>query len=354
MGLIKVGIIGIGNCASSLVQCVEFLKKNFKSVKNNFGILHPLIGKYKIENIEFVAAFDVAANKVGRDLSEGIFAFPNCASKFYDVPNLGIDIYKGPILDGLSANLRKEIKVAPSVRNVDVASKLIENDAELLINFLPTGSIKASNYYAHQALEANCGFINAIPELIASNPDWSKKFLDENLPLVGDDVKSQIGGTIIHRALIDLFNQRGVKIIETSQSNFGGNADYLNLSDKSRFKSKLHTKETAIRSLIPNEVFIDMPLPIYQQELGDSRICKIFIDGRYFGNTPISLDLNIKIEDSPDASGVIVDLIRIMKLALERGESGVLHEICPFYFKHPPIPCDDKTAYQKVKNFIEE
>ncbi len=172
MGLIKVGIIGIGNCASSLVQCVEFLKKNFKSVKNNFGILHPLIGKYKIENIEFVAAFDVAANKVGRDLSEGIFAFPNCASKFYDVPNLGIDIYKGPILDGLSANLRKEIKVAPSVRNVDVASKLIENDAELLINFLPTGSIKASNYYAHQALEANCGFINAIPELIASNPDW--------------------------------------------------------------------------------------------------------------------------------------------------------------------------------------
>jgi len=354
MRKINVAIVGVGNCASSLVQTIEAYKRNKNLLKTDFGILHPLIGKYSVSDIEFVAAFDINDKKVGKDLSRGIFSFPNCASKIYDVPHLGVKIDKGPILDGLPTTLREKITTNSKMSVADAKNKLIERNAELVINFLPTGSTKASKYYAQQALQANCGFINAIPDLIASDPAWKRKFSDCGLPLVGDDVKSQIGGTIIHRALIDLFIERGVKIESTSQLNFGGNADYLNLSDETRFKTKLFTKETAIKSLIPYETKIDIPLPEYTEHLGDSRICKISILGKYFGNTSISVDVNISIEDSPNAAGVMVDIIRIMKVALDRGDSGVLSDICPFYFKHPPIPCNDYNAYQKVKKYLEK
>jgi len=335
------------------VQCVELLKRNKKNTEANFGILHPFIGKYGVEDIEFVAAFDIDNNKVGKDLSDAIFSHPNCATKLFDVPTLGVLVEKGPILDGVTNTLERKVTVDRKSPVINIKKELVQKDAQILINFLPTGSKKASIYYAEQALEANCGFINAIPELIASNPTWGQRFSDKNLPLLGDDIKSQIGGTIIHRALVDLFNKRGVKIDETSQINFGGNTDYLNLSDKNRFKTKLISKKNSIESLLPYKTKVNMPIPNYVEELGDTRICKIQIKGRYFGDTPVLVDANIKIEDSPNSAGVMIDIIRIMKLAQERGKSGVLNDVCPFYFKHPPTTCDDSLAYEKVKNFIQ-
>ena len=353
MNKIKVAVAGVGNCTSSLVQGVEFIKRNKKSILSNFGILHPVIGKYRIEDIEFVAAFDIDSNKIGKDFSDAIFSQPNCSSKLLDVPQLGVLVDKGPILDGVNNMLERKITVDRKSPICNVKDVLIQKDAQILINFLPTGSKEGSIYYANQALGANCGFINAIPELIASNPKWGQRFSSCKLPLAGDDIKSQIGGTIIHRTLIDLFLSRGVEIDETSQINYGGNMDYLNLSDKKRFETKLISKQKSIESLLPYQTKVNMPIPNYVEELGDNRICKIQINGRYFGNTPVVVDVDIKIEDSPNSAGVMIDIIRIMKLAIDRGEFGVLTEICPFYFKHPPVTCDDTSAYQKVKNYIQ-
>ena len=349
MTKIKIALVGVGNNSSSLIQGIQFYKKN----NSDIGILHPKIGKYKIKDIEVVAAFDVNSEKVGTDLSEAIFSNMNCLTKFCEVIKLDVEVKKGPVLDGLGNNLINIIPVDKKQQPVNISDTLIESDAEILINFLPTGSKKATEFYAKESLKADCGFINSIPELIASSPKWNEKFSQAQLPLVGDDIKSQIGGTIIHRALVNIFFKRGVKIEETCQFNSAGNSDYLNLSDEVRYNSKLVTKKDSIQSLIPYDTNICMPTPEYIEHSQDNRICHITLKGKYFGETPISVDVKLNIEDSPNAAGAIVDVIRLMRLAIDRNMSGVLDDICPFYFKHPKLQCDDNIAYEKIKRFLD-
>lgn len=263
MNKIKVAIAGVGNCASSLVQGVEYYKDVDEKSEFIPGILHNIFGGYRIKDIEFVAAFDVDSNKVGKDLSEAIFTKPNCAMEFSEVRNFGVNVEKGPLLDGFGENLKEVISVDNHQKEVNVADVLKERSADILINYLPTGSKKASGFYAEQALIAGCGFINAIPEFIAPDAKWGRRFRDAGLPLAGDDIKSQVGGTIVHRILTDLFIKRGVKIEESYQLNIGGNTDFYNLSEESRARSKLASKTAAVESLIPYKTTVIMPLPNY-------------------------------------------------------------------------------------------
>jgi myo-inositol-1-phosphate synthase len=349
MAKIKIGLIGVGNNSSSLLQGIHFSKKQ----KTPIGILHPKIGKYKIHDIEVVAAFDVNQNKVGIDLSAAIYSQTNCTTNLCNVPEYGVEVKKGPVLDGLGRNLIAAIPVDEKQQPVNISETLEETGTEILVNFLPTGSKRATEFYAKEALKANCGFINSIPEIIASSSKWNEKFSQANLPLAGDDIKSQIGGTIVHRALVDLFVRRGVKIEETCQFNSAGNSDYLNLSDEVRYNSKLVTKRSSIQGLMSYETSICMPTPEYVQHSGDNRICHITLKGKYFGETPVSVDVKLNIEDSPNAAGSVIDVIRLMRIALDKNVSGTLEEICPFYFKYPSKQCDDYLAYQKVKKFME-
>lgn len=352
MSKIKVAIAGVGNCASSLVQGVEFYKD--VDEKSGFvpGIAHNIMGHYKISDIQFVAAFDVDRNKVGKDLSEAIFIKPNCTLTFSQVPHLGVEVERGPLLDGLGDNLKKVIPVDHHQKEVNVADVLKEKDADILINYLPTGSKKASEFYAEQALIAGCGFINGIPESIASDAKWGRRFKDAGLPLAGDDIKSQVGATIVHRALIDLFIKRGVKIEESYQVNVGGNIDFYNLLEDSRVESKLTCKKVALQSLLPYETTIDVAPSTYVDLLGDNKICYIRLKGRKFGMAPITIDLKMSVEDSPNSAGVMVDLIRAIKIAFDKGISGPLFDICAYYFKNPPVQYPDDEAYRKVKEFM--
>ena len=352
MDKIKVAIAGIGNCASSLVQGVEYYKN--VDEKSGFvpGILHNIFGGYKIKDIEFVAAFDVDKNKVGKDLSEAIFTIPNCTLKFSKVPNLGIKVERGPLIDGLGENLRGVIPVDTHQEAVNIADVLKKRGTDILINYLPTGSKKASEFYAEHALTAGCGFINGIPESIASDPEWGKRFKNAGLPLAGDDIKSQVGATIVHRTLIDLFIKRGVKIEESYQVNTGGNTDFYNLSEKTRSESKLTCKYAAIQSLIPYKTSVIISPSNYVEFQGDNKICYITLKGRIFGGAPLTIDVKLNVEDSPNSAGVMIDVIRAMKIACDKGISGPLTDICAYYFKNPPEPCSDEDAYRKVKKFI--
>jgi len=352
MGEIKIAIVGIGNCASSLIQGMVFYKD--VDEKNGFvpGILHNVVGGYKIRDIRCVAAFDVDKNKVGKDLSEVIYAPPNCTVKFCDVPHLGVKVCKGPVLDGLGGNLKDIITVDPQQKEVDVASVLKENKAEILINFLPTGSKYATEYYANQALIAGCAFINAIPEFIASNKQWETKFRDAGLPVAGDDIKSQIGATILHRVIVDLLTKRGVQIDSNYQINLGGNTDFLNLSEKSRLESKLISKNDAVRCLIPYDGHTHVTPPLYNASKQDTKICHISIQGKNFGSCPLSIDLKLTVEDSPNSAGIMIDVIRAMKIAKDKGSSGAVNEVCSYCFKHPPKQPSDYEAYQLMEDFI--
>lgn len=354
MEKIKVAIAGIGNCASSLIQGIEFYK-NYEA-NDDFipGILHNSFGKYRIKDIEFVAAFDVDENKIDQDLSDAIFTPPNCARKFCDVPKAGVNVKRGPILDSIGDNLKKIIPLNQKRKPVNIANTLKENDAEIVINFLPSGSKKATEYYAQEAIKANCGFINAIPESIATNEKWHKKFKKAGLPLAGDDLKSQLGATILHRTLIDLFIKRGVKIEDTYQVNIGGNTDFYNLSEDLRYRSKIKCKRVAIESLIPYPTKFTITPPSYVDFQGDNKICFIKLSGKNFGLCPISIDMKLSVDDSANAGGVIVDVIRGMKIAKDRGLSGAISDICSYYFKSPPLKCNDTEGYQRVENFIGE
>lgn len=352
MSKIKVAIAGVGNCASSLVQGIEYYKDVDERSGFVPGILHNTFGGYRIKDIEIVAAFDVDRNKVGKDLSEAIFTKPNCTLKFCEVPHLGVKVERGPLLDGLGNNLKKVIPVDPHQKEVDIADILKERDADILINYLPTGSKKASEFYAEQALIAGCGFINAIPEYIAANPKWGKKFKNAKLPLAGDDIKSQLGSTILHRALIDLFIKRGVMIEESYQLNIGGNTDFYNLLEETRSASKLKCKNAAIQNLTPYKTSVIVAPSTYIESRGDNKICYINLKGRIFGGAPVTIDVKLNVEDSPDSAGVMIDVIRAMKVAIDRGLSGPLIDICAYYFKNPPKQCPDEEAYRKVKRFI--
>ena len=351
---IRVAIAGIGNCASALVQGVEYYK-NAKEDSEVPGVMHVLFGGYHIRDVQFVAAFDVNRLKIGKDLSEAIFTEPNCCFKFCEVPKLGVKVLPAPILDSVAAHMNDPFKVydPAEMEKIDVAAVLKETEADMLLNFLPVGSYEATRYYAQACLETGCAFVNCIPEFIASDPAWAKRFEEKRLPVAGDDVKSQIGATIVHRALIDLFVSRGVKIEKTYQLNVGGNTDFLNMVDAGRLTSKMISKTEAVTSLVPYKVEAWAGPGGHIPLLGDTKICFMRIEGRKFGNTPVTIDVKLTVEDSPNSAGMVIDVIRAVKIALDRGVGGPLISISAYAFKHPPVQVPDYVAKQWVEEFIQ-
>lgn len=316
------------------------------------GLMHVNFGGYHIRDIKFVAAFDVDANKVGKDLAEAIFTPPNCTVKFCDVPPLGVEVMKGPVLDGLGKYLRSVIPVDKAQEPVDVAQVLRDSRADVLINYLPVGSYEGSRYYAQQALEAGCGFINCIPEFIVSDKVWGERFRQAGLPCAGDDIKSQVGATILHRTLVKLLLDRGVKIEESYQLNIGGNTDFLNMLEEERLSSKRISKTEAVASQVPYEVPLRIGPSDYVPFLKDNKICYIHIRGRKFGDVPLTIDVKLSVEDSPNSAGVVIDAIRAVKLALDRKMGGPLIGVSAYFFKHPPVQMSDAEAKQAVEDFI--
>ena len=351
MGKVNVAVVGVGNCASSLVQGVEYYKN---AMEDQFvpGLMHVNFGGYHIRDIKFVAAFDIDANKVGKDLSEAVFTPPNCTIKFSSVPKLGVEVMKGQILDGLGKYLRGVVPVDITQESVDVAQALKDSRADLLISYLPVGSYAASRYYAQQAIDAECGYINCIPEFIASGKEWGKKFEDAGLPCAGDDIKSQVGATILHRTLAKLLLDRGVKVEESYQLNIGGNTDFLNMLEEERLSSKRISKTEAVASQVPYEVPLRIGPSDYVSFLKDNKVCYIYMRGRKFGDIPLTIDVKLSVEDSPNSAGVVIDAIRAVKLALDRGTAGQLVSVSAYFFKHPPMQMSDGDAKQAVEEFI--
>jgi myo-inositol-1-phosphate synthase len=349
-----VAVVGIGNCASALVQGIEYYRKADDDDEVP-GLMHVNFGGYHIKDIEFVAAFDVNKNKIGKDLSEAIFAEPNCCTRFAEVPHLGVKVLPSPVLDGVAPHMKNpfyaysEAKIKPA----DVREVLEETQADLLINFLPVGSYKATRYYAQACLDTNVAFVNCIPEFITSDPAWSKKFEAKNIPIAGDDVKSQIGATIIHRALTNILVSRGVKIEKTYQLNVGGNTDFLNMTDDGRLETKKISKTEAVTSLVPYRVEAWAGPSGYVPFLKDTKVCYVHMVGRKFGDTPITIDLKLSVQDSPNSAGMVIDVIRAVKLALDRGIGGPLTSISAYSFKHPPVQVPDLIARQWVEDFIQ-
>jgi len=350
---IKIAIVGIGNCASSLVQGVEY----YKSRKEKpIGLMHEKIGRYSVEDIEFVTAFDCDKRKVGRDLAEAIFAKPNCTVKFCDLPKTGIEVKKAPILDGIGEYTKDVFLVDENQKPVNVVDELKNSGAEILINYMPVGSTKATQFYAQCALDAGVAFINAMPVFIASDKEWASKFEEKNLPVLGDDVKSQIGATIVHRVLTKLANDRGVKIDHMYQLNIGGNTDFLNMLERERLLDKKVSKTEAVQSQLDKPLSkedIHIGPSDYVPWLKDTKICYIRMEGRIFGDIPIYLDLKLQVVDSPNSAGVMIDAIRLTKLALDRKIGGVLYSASAYLMKHPPKQFSDSEAFKMVEEFIE-
>jgi len=361
MEKIKIAIVGIGNCASSLLQGVEYYKTKDKD--DAIGLMNWDIGGYKPYDIEVVAAFDIDDRKVGKDVSEAIFAQPNCTAIFCEnIPKTGVTVQMGQILDGNAEHMQEypedrtfKISKAAELSKSDIIGVLKSSGAHILLNYLPVGSEEASRFYADCALEANLAFINNIPVFIASDPEWSEKFKAKNLPIVGDDIKAQLGATITHRTLSDLFEKRGVKIDRTYQINTGGNTDFLNMLNRSRLASKKTSKTEAVQSVI-NKRMEDTDIHIgpsdYIPWLKDNKICFIRMEGRMFGDIPLNIEVRLSVEDSPNSAGVAIDSIRCCKLALDRGQGGILYSPSAYLMKHPPQQYTDNQAWQMVQDFI--
>lgn len=353
MPKIRAAIAGVGNCASALIQGAQYYR-DARLEETIPGLMHVSFGGYHIRDIEFVAAFEVNKEKIGIDLSEAIFATPNSCTKFAEVPKLDVKVLRGPILDGVAPYMTEPFKSYDSnkEKSVDVAAALKESDAEMLINYLPVGSHNATCYYAQAALDAKCAFVNCIPEFIASDRDWGKKFEDSGLPVAGDDIKSQLGATILHRSLVELCVDRGIVIDETYQLNLGGNTDFENMKSEERLKTKRVSKTEAVTSLVSYPVPTRIGPSDYVPFLGDKKICYIYLKGRKFGNQPVTVTTKLQVEDSPNSAGVVIDVVRAVKLALDRGVSGPLIGISSYAFKHPPVQVPDDEAKQWVEDFI--
>ncbi len=347
---IKIAIVGIGNCASSLVQGLHYYSKNDISD----GLIHLDIGRYRVPDIQVVAAFDIDKRKVGKDLAEAIFAEPNCTKKITDLPLNGVIVNKGLVLDGIAEHMKDVFLVDDSQEVSDMVKILQESKAEILICYLPVGSAKAARFYAQAALDAGVGFINAIPEFICSDQEWILKFKEKGLPCAGDDIKSQVGATILHRVIARLIQDRGHTIESTYQLNIGGNTDFLNMTDESRLTNKRLSKTHAVTSILENRESIQVRIgpSDYVPHLKDNKICYINIKGKQFTNIPFELDLKLSVEDSPNSAGVMVDVIRCMKIALDRGISGYLEEVSAYAFKSPPVQYRDDEARKDVDEFI--
>ncbi|MCW4011978.1 MAG: inositol-3-phosphate synthase [Candidatus Bathyarchaeota archaeon] len=349
---IRVAIAGVGNCASALIQGVEYYK-DAKRDEVIPGVMHAYFGDYHISDVEFVAAFEVNKEKIGKDLSEAMWAPPNNVAKFSDVPKTGVIVQAGPIMDGVAPHMYESFRADKSIEPVDVTQVLKDTRADMLVNYLPVGSAKATEYYAQCALDAGCGFVNCIPEFIASKPEWAKKFEDAGLPVAGDDIKSQVGATILHRVVSRLFYDRGVVLDSTYQLNIGGNTDFENMTVENRLQTKRVSKTEAVQSLIPYKVPTRIGPSDYVPFLEDHKVCYIRINSHSFGNLPITFDAKLVVNDSPNSAGVVIDAIRATKIALDRGISGQLLGISSYSFKHPPVQVPDDEAHRWVEDFIE-
>ena len=349
---VRTAIAGVGNCASALVQGVDYYR-NAREGDVVPGLMHVNLGGYHIRDIRFVAAFDVNRFKIGRDLAEAIFLEPNCCSRFANSASIsGVKVLPGPILDGVASHMEEPFKVYEEGEATDVSAVLREAEADMLVNFLPVGSCEATRYYAQAALDAGCAFVNCIPEFIASDKEWAEKFEKAGLPIAGDDIKSQLGATILHRTLVRLFVERGVVIDETYQLNIGGNTDFQNMTFEERLKTKRISKTEAVTSMVPYNVPTRIGPSDYVSFLGDKKICYIHIKGRKFGNQPVTVHAKLEVEDSPNSAGMVIDVVRAMKLALDRGISGPLISISSYAFKHPPVQVPDDKAKRWVEDFI--
>jgi len=350
---IRVALIGVGNCASSLVQGVQFYK-NARVGENVPGLMHVDLGGYHIRDIEFTAAFDINETKVGKDLSEAIFAEPNNTFKFSDVPHLGVNVYRGMTHDGLGKYLNLVINKAPGSTD-NIIGILKETKTDVVVSYLPVGSEMATKWYVEQILEAGCAFINCIPVFIASQPYWQKRFQEHGLPIIGDDIKSQVGATITHRVLANLFRERGVRLDRTYQLNFGGNTDFMNMLERERLESKKISKTRAVTSQLDYELS-DANAHVgpsdYVPWLQDRKWCYIRMEGTTFGNVPLNCEVKLEVWDSPNSAGVVIDAIRCAKLALDRGISGALTGPSSYFMKSPPKQFTDNQARELVEAFI--
>ncbi|MDD3735211.1 MAG: inositol-3-phosphate synthase [Candidatus Pacebacteria bacterium] len=358
---IRLAIAGVGNCASSLIQGLYYYKNIGEKDKLTPGLMHNIVGPYKISDIKVVAAFDIDERKVGKDISEAIWAKPNNTYIITkNVSKMNVKVKMGPVLDGISPVMKdypKEDRFSPAkLKPVDVVKELQKSKADMLINYMPVGSDKATQFYAKAALDAGIGFINCVPSFIVSESSWQKKFEQKNIPIIGDDIKAQIGATITHRALAHLFNQRGVKLDRTYQLNFGGNTDFLNMLERSRLKSKKISKTEAVQSQLEtplDQKNIHIGPSDYIPWLEDQKICYIRMEGRKFGEAPVIIDLKLQVEDSPNSAGCTIDAIRILKLALDRKIGGPIYSASAYFMKHPPKQFTDDEAKQMVEEFIQ-
>lgn len=352
-GKVRVAIIGVGNCASSLVQGVEYYK-NAAEAKEVPGLMHVNLGGYHISDIEFSAAFDVVTTKVGKDLSEAIKAYPNNTIKFADVPHMNVPVQRGMTHDGLGKYVREVVEKA-SGPTADIVKILKETQTDVVVSYLPVGSEMATKWYVEQILEAGVAFINCVPVFIASQEYWSKRFEEHNLPLIGDDIKSQVGATITHRALTRLFVDRGVHMDRSYQLNFGGNMDFYNMLERERLESKKISKTGAVTSMLPYEIEPDnihVGPSDYVPWLTDRKWCQIRMEGRAFGDVPLNLELKLEVWDSPNSAGVVIDAVRCAKIALDRGQSGALIGPSSYFMKTPPQQFTDDIARIKTEEFI--
>jgi len=359
MKKIKMAIIGVGNCASSLVQGIYYYRD--KGPKDAIGLMHWDIGSYKPYDIEVVAAIDIDKRKVDKDMSEAIFAKPNCTTVFYrDIPKMGVNIVMGKILDGIGPHMKEfpedQTFVVSKKKEADIVDVLTKSGTEIALNYLPVGSEEATRFYADCCLEAKVALVNCVPVFIASDKMFVGKFKQKNLPIIGDDIKAQLGATITHRMLAQLFTDRGVKLDRTYQLNTGGNTDFLNMLAQERLKSKKISKTEAVQSVLnkplePENIHIGPSDYVPWQK--DNKICFLRMEGRVFGDVPMNLELRLSVEDSPNSAGCAIDAIRCCKLALDRGIGGVLSSISAYTMKHPPQQFPDNIAKSMVREFIQ-
>ena len=356
---VKVAIAGVGNCASALLQGISFYGNSYPKGNEGDnvqdipeGLIAYTLGDIKPGDIEFVAAFDVVESKVGHDLADAIFASPNNTIKIADVPSTGVKVQKAKVLDGVGKRLNERVKISDS-SPVDVSKILKETGAEILVNYLPVGSREATKYYVEQCLDAGVSFINAIPVFIASTPKWQQAFANKNLLCAGDDVMSQLGATVLHKTLVKLFVDRGVKVDETYQLNVGGDMDFYNMLDEERLEDKRISKTSAVAAMAPYEVPMRIGPSDFVGFLANDKVCYISMRGRYFGKVPIEVDVKLKVVDAYNSAGVMIDAIRGTKIAIDRGITGQLDSVSAYCFKHPPVQKPYMEAKSSFMEFVE-
>ena len=361
MNKIKVAIVGIGNCASSLVQGIEYYRE--KTEADATGLMYWSIGGYTPSDVEVVAAFDIDARKVGKDVAEAIFTEPNCTTVFCkDIPTTGTTVQMGCVLDGIADHMDQHPEAntfvladTPEPGQQDIIGILKQSGAEVLMSYLPVGSEDAARFYAECALQAGVALVNNMPVFIVSDPAWAKRFEEKNIPIIGDDIKAQLGATITHRTLTNLFEKRGVTIDHMYQINTGGNTDFLNMLNRSRLASKKTSKTEAVHAVMEERLDDDdihVGPSDYIPWLKDNKVCFLRMEGRLFGDVPMNMEIRLSVEDSPNSAGVAIDAIRCCKLALDRGQGGILHSPSAYLMKHPPVQYTDDKAYQMVKAFV--